>query len=67
MSAASLDVWGIELSSQELHDRTLLAGLPIDLPIAAGVTCTWQADLLRRTAAQLGLHSGCPLHPGLGV
>ena len=67
MSAASLDVRGIEVSSQELHDRKLLAGLPIDLPMAAGVTCTWEADRLRRIAAQPGLRSGFPLHPGLGV
>ena len=67
MSAASLDVRGIEVSSQALHDRKLLAGLPIDLPTAAGVTCTWEADSLRRIAAQLGLHCGFPLYPGPGV
>ena len=67
MSAASLDVGGIEVSSQELHDRKFLAGLPIDLPMAARVTCTWEGDFLCRIAAQPGLHSGFPLYPGLGV
>ena len=50
MSAASLDVRGIEVSSQELHDRKLLAGLPIDLPMAARVICTWEGDFLCRIA-----------------
>ena len=63
MSAASLDVGGIEVSSQELHDRKLLAGLPM----AARVTCTWEGDFLCRIAAQPGLNSGFPLYPGLGV
>ena len=67
MSAASLDVRGIEVSSQELHDRKLLAGLPINLPMAAEVTRTWEGDFLCRIAAQPGLHCGFPLHPGLGV
>ena len=54
---ATLHVRGIEVSSQVLEERQLLAEFPIDRLMAAAVACTGEADFLRRIAAQPGLHS----------
>ena len=55
--AATLRARGIEVSSQVLDDWKRLAGLPIDRLMAAAVTCTGEADFLRRIGDGRGLHT----------
>ena len=61
--AATLRARGIEMSSQILEDWRLLAGLPIDRLMAAAVTCTGEADFLRRVREQRGRHAEIPPSP----
>ena len=61
--AATLRARGIGMSSQILEDWRLLAGLPIDRLMAAAVTCTEEADFLRRVREQRGLHAEIPPSP----
>ena len=42
---------GIEVASDFTHDRTLLAGLPIERLKEAVLACTSEADFRRRIAA----------------
>ena len=61
--AATLRARGIEMSSQILEDWRLLAGLPMDRLMAAAVTCTGEADFLRRVREQRGRHAEIPPSP----
>ena len=61
--AATLRARGIEMSSQILEDWRLLAGFPIDRLMAAAVTCTGEADFLRRVREQRGRHAEIPPSP----
>ena len=58
--AATLRARGIEVSSQILDDRKRFAGLPLDRLMAAVVSCTGEADFLRRMADRSGLHAAHP-------
>ena len=64
--AATLRARGIEVPPQILDDWKRLAGFPIDRLMAAAVTCTGEADFLRRMADRRGLHAAHPsyLDPG---
>ena len=49
--AVALCAKGIEVASDFTHDRTLLAGLPIERLKEAVLACTSEADFRRRIAA----------------
>ena len=62
--AATLRARGIEVSSPILDDWKRLAGLPIDRLMEAAVSCTGEADFLRRMADRRGLpHAANPSYP----
>ena len=59
---ATLRARGIEVSSQVMDDWKRLARFPIDRLMAAAVSCTGEADFLRRMADRSGLHAAHPTH-----
>ena len=60
--AATLRARGIEVSSQVLDDWKRLARFPVERLMAAAVSCTGEADFLRRTAGRSGPHAAHPTH-----
>ena len=60
--AATLRARGIEVSSQVLDDWKRLARFPVERLMAAAVSCTGEADFLRRMAGRSGPHAAHPTH-----